>query len=72
MTNSTMPMLIHIGLITHHHDQLIILHSLRTMKAIVSKPVKPMPLDDVFESLILFKFKIQLQINAAGPVKMAL
>lgn len=45
-------MLIHMGLITHHHDQSITLHSFSTTKAIVNKPAKPTPPDEDFESLI--------------------
>ena len=42
---------IHIGDNTHHHDQLITLHSLSVMNTIVSNPENPMP-DEVEFSAI--------------------
>jgi hypothetical protein len=54
MTNTTMAAAIKIGLNTHHHDHAITPHSFNTMKAIVSKPVNPMPLELELELLISF------------------
>jgi hypothetical protein len=43
------------GLITHHHDQLITLSNLNTIKQIVNKPKKPTPplvVDDALLELL--------------------
>ncbi|MDE2097578.1 MAG: hypothetical protein KGL39_10055 [Patescibacteria group bacterium] len=50
----TMAVAIHIGDNTQIHDQLMIRHNLRVIKTIVSKPQKPMPPEDDFESISLF------------------
>lgn len=70
ITINTIPMLIHIGLTTHHQDQSITLQSLSTMKAIVNNPVNLTPPEEDFDSLILFKFKIQLHFYPTHSVKM--
>jgi hypothetical protein len=52
----------HIGAITHHHDQLITLHNLRTIKAI-SKSVKPLAPPAVLLSLIFLFFIVDKYVS---------
>jgi len=48
---------IHIGARTHHHDHAMHFVSFSTIKAIVSKPKKPMPaLEELLFELIIFVF----------------
>lgn len=45
----------HMGERTHHHDQLMTLQSLRTINATVRRPMKPTPLDDDEDDLLITK-----------------
>ena len=44
---------------THHHDQAIYPVNFKPIKSIVSKLVKPIPLEDEVELLILISFQCQ-------------
>lgn len=48
-----MSALIHIGLSTHHQDQVIYPISFKTIKAMVKSPAKPIPEEEELETILV-------------------
>lgn len=58
---------IHVGAKTHHQDQLIMPINFNTINAIVSRPRKPTPLDELELELYCFIFFIYYPPNHQLP-----